>query len=131
LPVESLTARPPDGAGPVNETVAVELAPPIKLAGESATDFSDAATTLNDAAADPPPGVGFETVTVTVPGLITYDAGTVAEIDVALTAVICSALVPIETVVADTNPLPEIVSVKLPAPATTDDGAAPVTVGNG
>jgi hypothetical protein len=77
----------------------------------------------------PPPGVGFETVTLVVPVLDISVAGTCAVICVALTNVVVSA-VPFQlTVAPETNPVPVAVSVKAAPPTVVLVGETDVNVG--
>jgi hypothetical protein len=80
---------------------------------------------------EPPPGVGFVTVTGAVPCMVTKDAGTVALSCVGLRYVVGRALPPKLMVAPATKFVPVTVRVNPTEPAAMLDGCSELSVGSG
>jgi len=79
----------------------------------------------------PPPGGGFETITVAVPTMTMEEAGIAAVNCAELTKVVATVVPPKLTIEAETKFVPLIVSVKAAAPATLLFGEIVVIAGVG
>jgi hypothetical protein len=97
----------------------VAVAPALTVTGE-AGPVSEYPSIVNgiDVGVGPPPGLGFTTVTLTVPAVATSAAGTAAVTCVELTSVVGSVLVPKFTAEVETKFVPLTVSVNAAPPAT-------------
>lgn len=114
-------------------TVKVKDAPPATaLAGDSDPAVGTGLSTVNvNAFEAPPPGTGFETVTLSVPAAATSDAGTVAVSLPLFTNVVARAVVFHFTVEPLTKLLPVTVRVNPADPTVTLAGDSPPATGTG
>jgi hypothetical protein len=114
-------------------TVKVNPAEPtITLGGDSAVATGTGLSTVNVSPPEaPPPGVGFDTFTCTLPAVATSAAVMAAVTFVLLTNVVVRLLPPHSTTAPFTKLLPLTVSVKAPLPAITLVGDSDVAAGTG
>lgn len=129
--LEILITSPPAGAAAVSWTRPVVETPPATDVGEKDVSRSVGGLTVNVVVAEPPPGAGFDTVTVTTPAVVMSAAGIVMVSNVAVCADGVTAKLPNITVVPDVKPEPLILNVKAGPPAVPLAGRLLVMAGAG